>query len=229
VATRFYFPTDQAVPVAVVPSASWAIISEVNQGRAVTVRVGTGASASVASAATGTPGDNALVLLFVSDPLAAQTISGTVKGQFSIGQLDPDTDGYSQLILRVVSGDGATVRGVLLAAHAEPKSSEFWTQPGFRNRKMPLAAISPASLSSLAVSEGDRLVFEIGFKSAGTVADDCDFWYGDAQAIDLPEDETTSQSNRNPWIELSGAISFVGAAAPVASGHSSGIGIRLGL
>jgi hypothetical protein len=164
-----------------------------------------------------------LVAQFVSEPLAAQTISGTVKGQIRASESNADADYRAQIVIRVVSNDGTTVIGTLLAADASALSSEFATT--LTNRKFPLAASSPAALTSTAVSAGDRLVVEIGFRShnAHTTSRSGTIRIGSAATTDLAEDESTTADDR-PWIELSGTITFdngarrISEVAPLVAG-----------
>ncbi len=144
----------------------------------------------------------------ISARLAAQTISGTVKGQIRTSEENADADYRAQVVIRVVSEDGSSVIGTLLAADGSALSSEFAVTT-LTNRKFPLAAVSPATLSSLAVSEGDRIVVEIGNRShnSHTTNRQALFNLGSAPTTDLAEDETTTTANR-PWIEFSDDITF---------------------
>jgi hypothetical protein len=164
-------------------------------------------SIGVAEAVTTNPYD-VLLAQFVSAPLDVnQTITGTVKGQIRASEANLDADFRTQLVLKVVSGDGVTLRGTLLTFDVSALSSEFAT--ALTNRKVPLAASSPATLSSVAALAGDRIVAEIGYRShnthstsrTGTVEIGC------ASATDLAEDETTTTQN-NPWIEFSQSLTF---------------------
>lgn len=171
---------------------------------------------------------NLNVARFVSLPLAAQEVSGTVKGQMMAAEDDSDIDAMAQLVIRVLASDGVTVRGTLLAAHAEALSSEF-NAPALRNRKFPLAALSPASLSPVAAQAGDRLVFEVGFRAVGASTGDATARIGDNGAGDLPEDETGTDATLNPWIEMSQDLTFQAPAPAAAGAGGLGLGLRLGL
>src|ERR1044072_6240513 len=107
------------------------------------------------------------VLLYrgVSGPLEAQTISGTLD--VVLGVFEGITSGSIcyKLHLYVTVGDSDTVRGTLLSNYAETTSNE-WTVDTtfFDGRNLPGRALSSAqTLSSLAVTAGDRLVLEIGY------------------------------------------------------------------
>jgi hypothetical protein len=147
-------------------------------------------------------GDDLLWYQFISPPLAAQTISGTVKGQLRVAEGSTSDDERAQVVIRVVSGDGTTVRGTLLGPDTGALSSEFGTSA--TNRRFPRGGAQ--TMTSVAAQAGDRIVVEIGCRHHGTTTSSNPLAVvGDAAASDLPEDETTT-SNSNGWIEFSNAI-----------------------
>jgi len=147
-----------------------------------------------------------LVAQFTSAPVSAQTISGTVKGQIRASESNADADFRAQVVAWVVKPDG-TSRGTLLAADTSALSSEMTTT--LTNRKYPLAAISPATLSSVVAVAGDRIVIEVGVRSHNTHTTNrsATLRFGTSATTDIAEDETTTADDR-PWIELSGTITF---------------------
>lgn len=62
---------------------------------------------------------------YISPPLIAQTISGTVKGQLLCGEFNSDADFCRSIVIKVVSNDGLTVRGTLLSHFPALLVSEF--------------------------------------------------------------------------------------------------------
>jgi hypothetical protein len=120
-------------------------------------------------------------------------------------------------VVRLVSGDGLTVRGTLVAADAAALSSEWGLDTAPRNRKFPLAAISPVTVSNVVAQEGDRLVFELGARVDNNDAEQIELVVGDAQGADLPENETSSATAGDPWVEFSADIVFALAGPPVAT------------
>lgn len=137
-----------------------------------------------------------------------QTITGTVKGQFHVQENNAAADCRSQLVIRVIKPDN-TVRGTLLAAHSNALSSEWSTTQ--TNRANPLLVLSPATLSSVAALDGDRLHVSAGARKseASTTSRTLTIRSGTAGASDLPEDETTTSSLRS-WIEFSQTLAFKG-------------------
>jgi hypothetical protein len=173
-------------------------------------------------------GDDVLMAQYVSPPLAAQTISGTFKMYLQTSEPNSTLDYRSQIIIRVVSNDGSIVRGTLYAgdtATTGPNPPSEWNT-STQTRAFPRAGLLPAALSSLAISAGDRVVVEFGFRAgaAGTNAD-LRFRLGDnGSGGDLPEDETQTAATFIPWIEFSGGLvlSPVGNYGFVDDGYSTG-------
>ena len=126
-ATRFYLPRDQGVTLpAIAPSSVWEDIGdagtvnsylgggESRRVKMVTTRVG---SAPQTRTTTETIGGSAnandiLAMQYVSEPLAAQTISGTLIGQIRRAEAANAANMMGQIVVRVVSSTGVQ-RGVL--------------------------------------------------------------------------------------------------------------------
>lgn len=151
-----------------------------------------------------------LMRQYISDPIFGQTITGTVKGQIYSAESISDTDACSEVAIRVLSGDGATVRGTLLAGFRGALANEFpagtFASTG-TNRYFPASV----AVSSVAAETGDRIVIELGgaiYKGSGS-ARYLQLWLGDDEVEDAPEDETdTNFPTKNPWIEFSQSIIF---------------------
>jgi hypothetical protein len=138
----------------------------------------------------------------ISMPLAAQTITGTVKGYALFSESDAAQDCRVQCEIRIISQAG-TVRGTLLAANTDALSSEFVATP--TNRRIPLLAATN-TLTSVSAQEGDYLVVEIGHRThvaSGTSYTATVRWQDDPGSADLPEDETDTDATKAPWIEFS--------------------------
>ena len=155
----------------------------------------------------------------ISMPLAAQTITGTVKGYALFSESDTAQDCRVQCEIRIISQAGV-VRGTLLAANTDALSSEFIATP--TNRRIPLLAATN-TLTSVSAQEGDYLVVEIGHRThvaSGTSYTATVRWSDNPGSTDLPEDETDTDTTKAPWIEFSQTLlvndtfdSFVPAAA----------------
>jgi len=209
--TRAYFPSDSALAeetVAPDPAAGW---HDVSQMVRYPLAAGVGFASAMATRSVTRPASmpnpfDQLIGQWISEPLAAQTISGTVKGQMRARESGSAADARAQVVIKVVSGDGQTVRGTLVDFSGAALSSEFSTT--MTNRKFPLAAISPVTMSSVVAQAGDRLVIEIGSRRSGADPGSTEFRLGESGGSDLPEDETTTQ-DQNPWMEFSSAITVL--------------------
>lgn len=161
------------------------------------------AAESLATVVFNTDGSTGAGGQFVSDPLTAQTISGSVKAYARIRDASVGGLAFTNFYVSVVSGDGGTVRGVLLSL-------------GSYGSGLPLAALMNRafadgdSVSAVAAEAGDRLVVEFGANDAN--AGTFQLNYGAPTGSDLPEDEITTTA-LTPWVEFSGAIGFQSVSA----------------
>lgn len=158
--------------------------------------------------------ERALILAYVSDPLlGAGTISGTLKGVIRAIQDFADCE-HSRVActLKVVSGDGLTLRGTLLPLGEYGTEGLYQLSPNPPQNRF---IANGDALTPVAYQHGDRLVFELG--SAPTnqpiVGDFVCFYFGDGQAGDLAENETGTD-DLSPWIELSQDLVFQSTEIP---------------
>lgn len=158
---------------------------------------------------------------YVSDPLDAQTITGTVKGQVYCQTSAASSNPTLAVVIRVFSNDGSTERGVLLAISASQLTTDppvFWdsgSSLSVENRQLKDSSDNTSiTLSSVAALAGDRLVIELGFRETGTSAIAvARGYFGEANANDAAENETdrnggTAASVRNPWVEFTHSFDF---------------------
>ena len=137
---------------------------------------------------------------FISGPLQAQTISGTVKGQI-LARQDVGGNFGVAMVIKVLNAAGAP-RGTLLSYFPAVIGTELSITA--TNRHFPPAE---TALTELAIHDGDRLVIELGFRCYNVPSTIYDVFItvGDGAATDLPEDETEIDY-LNPWIEFSGGL-----------------------
>jgi hypothetical protein len=112
----------------------------------------------------------------------------------------------AQTVIRVVSNDGTTVRGTLIASNGGALSNEF--AASLTNRYFPLGgSTAPGSVNAL---DGDRIVIEVGYRKhenatslrSGTLS------FGAVSGgTDNADDETGTAANV-PWIEFADTLSF---------------------
>lgn len=100
-----------------------------------------------------------LLARFISGPLAAQTISGTIDAVIGLSESSALANLHWHLHIYVTQGDSDTPRGTLLSDYTEPLGTNEWPNLAFATLN------AAAALSSLAISAGDRLVIEVGYVS----------------------------------------------------------------
>lgn len=216
-ATRFYLPSSGDAAVQPPWSAGWEKVKSGAARRCTTAKQNTAITAVTMSAMPGGGTSDLGLMRYVSDSLQAQAIAGTVKGQLLAGEGASDHDFQAQMVINLVSNDGASLRGVLLDFSSAGLVSEFVVSAAGQNRKFPVGWTGAgAALAGVAALAGDRLVIEVGarcFNATGV------FRYGgmglgDSASTDLPEDETTTAA-LNAWIEFSQNLLF--QSAPMSS------------
>jgi hypothetical protein len=188
-----------------------------------TTKINSAMTSAVAITPTGVNPSNVLGAQFVSKPIAAQTITGTLKAYIYCKEAATSNNFFPHMGARVVSGDGTTVRGTLIAvsavttgktemvAAANPSGQRCG---GFTNPN------SGETVGSVICQAGDRIVVEFGWLQQSTNAGNHQWAvWGDDQATDAPENNTDlNATTRNPWAELSFTVAFQSAGAYVHSG-----------
>jgi hypothetical protein len=201
-ATRFYLPSSGDAAVSPAFDAGWEDTHEGQRYKLVTTKISSAMATHVFTDSDYSDRD-CLFHQYVSDPIAAQTISAqTVKIQFRCYEDSALHDLYLSIGIRVVSNDGATVRGTILAVTRDATEAVVST---LTNRK-----ITPTSTEVVAQS-GDRIVIEIGMggdpQQFGAMNHGSGISFGDDSATDLGENDTDT-SAYNPWVEFANTISF---------------------
>jgi len=140
----------------------------------------------------------------VTGTLAAGTIgTGTVNLCVSFREDSAGTDAYWRVHIYVTAGDSDTVRGTLLDHYAETSTNEL---PVAVNNASSLQ--SAQALASVVVSNGDRIVVELGLVKRGATTSNCLMVYGcDSGAVAVAVGEEAWAANRVAWIEFSETIS----------------------
>lgn len=205
---RLYFPSSAGSPgISPTPDAGWERTADMVRRVAVDTPSGS-AMATASSASASTTGD-ILLAQYLYGPIATGfTLGGTVKGQIRASESGASADARAQIGIRVIAGDGSTVRGTALALDNGALSSEFGA--GLQNRRFPRGGA--VALTTVAGSAGDYLVIELGARKHQSNFTTVSLVFGDNAGSDLAENETTFTAN-NPWIELSDGLVAVTAAA----------------
>jgi hypothetical protein len=213
-ATRLYFHYGLAPTISPLFDEAWETVigssrykcSPVKQGTAFTEIVGYEYSASA--------NEDTAIVQFISDPLVAQTINGTIKGQILARESAAAANLCMAMVVRVVSALGVP-RGTLFSFFPDPIGTELSSGDAV-NRKIPASA----AISELEVQAGDRIIIELGSRAFNTDSSPTYYAFltvGDAAATDLPEDEA-EVAYLNPWIEFSGSLVWISETALAASG-----------
>lgn len=162
------------------------------------------------AAGAGTNGQFGMAVRFVSTPLKAQTISGTIKGQMRVKQSAAGNDTTLCVAVKLIKPDGSD-RSVLLspaAADTVASTPPEMADATQTNRKFLDSSESAAiSLTSQSASDGDLLVVEVGYRYNASNNPSCEFSIGSDSGTDLSEDDTSTTAD-NPWIEFSGDLNF---------------------
>ena len=206
-ATRFYLPSSGAAAVSPAFSASWNYTNGADRAAMVRSRANTTPATLSRSVPSTSVAGWVLARQYVSEPLpAAIAISGTLMGQMRMAQ-SFDSDAVPQIVVRVVSNDGAAVRGTLYAGDTRTTATDELTT-ALRNQKNPPAALSPVALSPVGAQANDRIVVEVGFRVMAAIPSSYSFTLrvgdGDASDLSVGGAETT---DLNPWVEFSADLS----------------------
>lgn len=136
---------------------------------------------------------------FISPPLNAQTISGTVTGHFRMSIANATGATCQSRVKITVINRAGTVVATLLALN----SGAVNLTTTLENKVNPNAA----ALSSYACALGDRICVEVGIgRSAGTTARNGTISFGSSSATNLSSNGETTANN--PVITFSGNLSF---------------------
>jgi hypothetical protein len=204
-ATRFYFPLDQAAPVTPPsPAAEW----EHNNGVTRALLVTPDGSTLTTTAYTPDGADDltnrdSMHRQYVSDPLGPQTITGNVSGQFQCLEAHANNN----LFILLINTTGDTTRATLLAI---TRATSLELATSLTNRTFPSTA-----LTSTVVTPGDRLVIEVGLGGNITTAaggvqghNGSIRWGCSAAGGDLAANETETGTTFRPWLEFTNTVLF---------------------
>lgn len=219
-AKRFWTSYNETAPVAsCTPDTSWGILTTnaayLLENAEATFSTGAWGSSTVAVPRNG--GQNTYMnYQFITPPLPAQTLSGTVRGVWKHYVSDAALDNlqYPKIVIRVVNNDGSNkspVRYALQAIGTVPLTSTFQTirmRDAAGNLDLPLNAVS--------IGANDRLVIEIGASGpGGSKAANTTVRIENNEAADYAwQDYIGSGTNGNSWIEFSNDITVAGSTTP---------------
>lgn len=194
VATRLYLPSTGTPDISPAFDSGWDKTANAVRRPADIARSSTAMATGADLTGSATANYDVLHYQYVYGPIGTQTISGNVTAQILVTEDDPTYNLKTQLGIRVVASDGVTVRGTLLALGTYGNE---WNN-SLTNRTFPSTA-----LTSVDAVDGDYIVIELGYRQTAAVLGSGGWRVGDNGTSDLPEDETTTDTTLNPWIEFS--------------------------
>lgn len=208
-ATRVYFPETEAAAVS--PTISGTDWEHINTLRRRLLLTPDGSALTTTNYAPDGADDltdkDAHHRQYVSDPLRAQTISGNVKAQFQCLEDNNANNLFLTLKIYVVSNDGSSVTGTLLAITRDATEAAS----SLTNR-----AFGSTAMSSVSAADNDRLVIEVGLggsctASGGVQGHNGSIRFGcSAAGGDLAEDDSSTGTTVRPWVEFANTITFMG-------------------
>lgn len=216
--TRFYFPSTGSSPISTAYDAEWDKTSEATSRTLESQRTNSALTEQTCSENTATTPFDVAVGQFISAPLnGAQTISGNIRGIIQARESNIAADFQAQTIIRIVSNDGSTVRGTLIAADTSGLSNEFTTTT--TNTKFPKAWTGTGTtVTNVNAQNGDRIVVEIGIRSLNNVTTNriATFKFGDPTDSTLDADENEiDTASFVPWIEFEHVLFFQNEVARI--------------
>lgn len=170
---------------------------------------------------------DSLAVTYLSKPLVAQTISGSLLVVHRSREATVSSNWNTQMVARVVSNDGTTVRGTLYVGHSLATNTNEITTTDTVRRFPYSSAAGGVTLSPVVCQEGDRIVIECGFREYNSLTDPNAWAYlnvsvqkfnsaynptdptSSRYSTDLPStDGATSTADMNCWVEFSSTLEF---------------------
>jgi hypothetical protein len=225
-ATRFYLPSTGTPDISPAYAATWAQTTNAARINLVTTRINSAMTNQAGVTGLAAANQNELLRQFISAALAAQTLTGTLKGQI---RMFATTAATWYPVIRVAKvSSGGTVTEILAATRS---TDGAWTaSTSIRNQRFEQGTDDfvldlPASTT---IDADDRLIVEIGFwDTSANTGRTATMNFGDDSVTDLPEDESTTAAN-NPWVEFTHNFTF-GGGRTVLNTRPFPLGLRTGL
>lgn len=212
-ATRIYFDSASSPVVSTAYSAAWDVTTNAQSRHAGTLSQITDNSIISGSSFPETSATEVNVLgvqFVVGDTIPDdRTIgTGTFSAVFPVYETNAAADAYLQIVIKVVSGDGTTERGVLYAGNPATSVS---ANVGDSNEEMTTSAVATRiynaiSLSSVNALTGDRIVIEVGARQNNTTTTSRGFFLRRGYETAVADYTLTSgitTTVENPWVEFS--------------------------
>lgn len=212
-ATKLYFPSTGTAAVSPSFSASW---DNTDDATRLPLAIGSKTSTAMTTTAyfdTDNGDTDHLIHQWVSAPINGVTLTAqTLQSVFRCQEGASQDNQLLTIGVRVVSGDGGTVRGTVIDVTRDDieitsasLSSSAWS----------------ASTTQVIAQGGDRIVVEVGTggNPSGPNDHDTDLRIGDNAASDLPFTDS-SLDDYNPWMEFTETITEqTGTSIPILAYH----------
>ena len=206
-ATRFYLPISGTPPLSsLAVNANWELSNNLVRLPCFTTKQNTAltqASATWAAALT----QQWCWRQWQSEPMVAAynwTTSDTVSMVIKVAEAVSQVDSHLAYVIRVVSGDGSVIRGVIGLYHAT--SSEYPTSLATIATRIHSARVNGATNFSSQI--GDRIIIEIGHHGVTPSLNLVYHNYGDPSATEDYALTAGLTTDLCPWVELSRTVSF---------------------
>jgi hypothetical protein len=207
VATRFYLPSSGAAAVSPAFDSLWTVTGSADRLAMSTTASNT---ANLQKGANESVSGNADVLIrqYVGpNNLAAGVLTGTFRTSIRAEESNAAADMFLNLVVKVVSSDGSTVRGILYAGQGTHAASSVSTDPNYEFPVTPTNAsrLLSGTLSSVTAQANDRLVVEYGYSDTNlnTTGRTGTLHFGDETAdTDLPYTVDIGDNTYRPWFDF---------------------------
>jgi hypothetical protein len=201
VATRFYLPATATITgISPTVDAAWDNTSILARCKT-DIAVQSDPMATVSFLDEDASDHDIVFRQYITKPLTpGQTITGSqaIKAQVRVSEVALTNDMLLTLGIRIIAGDGSTVRKTVLAVTRD--GTEAATS--LTNRQF----TATSAATNYTVVSGDRLVIEIGMGGVPSLfGHDSNMRLGDAAASDLPEDDTDTTDLR-AWVQLNDTL-----------------------
>lgn len=196
--TRFYLNLNTASTITPAYNAGWNITSGASRYIMSTGKDGS----AIASKTTGNTGAAAprrcLLDQWISEPLAAQTITGTFTGQIRFQLNGVGVTGQGFVYVRIINPNGTIATEVGTATTSNLSNT-------LTNR-----TLISLNVGTLNITAGQRICIELGMNySVGALTTvNCTISRGSASATDLPVNNSTTTAN-TPWFQFSQTLIFI--------------------
>jgi hypothetical protein len=196
--TRLYLNLNTASTVAPAFNAGWNVTTGASRYIISTAKDGSAITSKTTAAIGGSAIRKCLLDQFISEPLAAQTITGTFTGQirFNLNNVT-STTGQGFVYLRIINPNGSIATEVGTATTTNLTAA-------LTNR-----TLISLNVGTLNITAGQRICVDLGWNlSVGTITTrTCTMSRGSASATDLIVNNTTITAN-TPWFQFSQTLLF---------------------